>query len=318
MEDSMAVSKTGNRAIPIKRSLKAALGENLTGYTMILPAMFFFVLFLVIPIFKAMQVSLYDYAGVGVMKDFIGFENYVKSITDKELFFTMLNTFKLAGFDLLFSIGIGFFLAYVLFKRINGWKFFTVSLYIPAIVTIVVSGIIWRQIYEANQGLLNSLLQTFGLGTLKGLWLSDMDNAMKYVIVAWIWKSIPFCMLLLYSSMLSIPDEMFEAAEIDGGTEWDKIRYIVFPFMMPVISILAVLTIANDFRAFDMIQVLTGGGPASATQIATLYVYKLSISLSEYGYANAIAVEIFFIVGLLVYLLLGILRKFGLNGNDQV
>jgi raffinose/stachyose/melibiose transport system permease protein len=88
--------------------------------------------------------------------------------------------------------------------------------------------------------------------------------------------------------------------------------------MMPVISILAVLTIANDFRAFDMIQVLTGGGPANVTQIATLYIYKLSISLSEYGYANAVAVEIFFIVGLLVYLLLGILRKFGLNGNDQV
>jgi raffinose/stachyose/melibiose transport system permease protein len=316
MEDSMAASDT-RRGITLARSgSRARLKENLIGYSMIIPAMFFFVLFLLIPIFKAMQVSLFEYSGVGVMKDFIGFDNYIKTISDKELFITILNTLKLAAFDLVFSIAIGFSLAYVLFKRIAGWKFFSVALYIPSIVTIVVSGIIWRQIYESNQGLLNSLLQTFGLASLKGIWLSDMDKAMSCVIIAWIWKAIPFCMLMLYSSMLGIPDEMLEAADMDGGTEWDKIRYIIFPFMMPVISILAVLTIANDFRAFDMIQVLTGGGPAGATQIATIYIYKLSISLSQYGYANAVAVEIFFVVGLLVYLLLGFLKKFGLNGND--
>jgi raffinose/stachyose/melibiose transport system permease protein len=316
MGDNMAASDTSRGIILGKSRLQARLKENLIGYSMIIPAMFFFVLFLLIPIFKAMQVSLYEYSGIGAMKDFIGFDNYIKSISDKELFVTVLNTLKLAGFDLVFSIGIGFSLAYLLFKRVTGWKFFSVALYIPSIVTIVVSGLIWRQIYEANQGLLNSLLHTFGFDSLKGLWLSDMDNAMSCVVVAWIWRAIPFCMLMLYSSMLSIPEEMLEAADMDGGTEWDKIRYIVFPYMMPVISILAVLTIANDFRAFDMIQVLTAGGPAGATQIATLYIYKLSIYLSQYGYANAVAVEVFFIVGLLVYLLLGFLKKFGLNGND--
>lgn len=296
--------------------LTMRIKENLTGYSMIIPAMFFFFLFLVFPVFKAIQISLYDYSGVGKMTDFIGLDNYMKSILDIEFFMSILNTLKLVVFDLIISTMVGFFLAYALFKRIGGWKFFSVALYIPSIVTVVVSGLIWRQIYEPNQGLLNSILRSLELDGLAKIWIGDMDIAMNSVIIAWIWKTIPFIMLILYSAMVRIPEELFESARIDGASEWNIIGKIVFPCMMPVIGVLTVLTIATDFRAFDMVQILTQGGPGNATEIATLYVYKMAVSIGEYGYANAVAVEIFFIVGILVFLLVGLLRKIGFSNND--
>ena len=196
-----------------------------------------------------------------------------------------------------FSLTIGFFLAYALYKRVGGWRFFSVALYIPAIVTVVVAGLIWRQIFEYNQGLLNSLLDTFGLSGLKQLWTGDMKIALGSVSVAWVWRTIPFSMIILYSSMLSIPDELIEAARIDGAGEGHIILHVILPELKSTFGVLVLYTLANDFRAFDMVKVLTDGGPGKSTEIITLYVYRLATRLNEYGYANAIAVETFLLAG---------------------
>lgn len=290
--------------------------ENFTGYSMILPAMFFFFLFLVIPIFKSIQMSLYNYSGVGPLENFIGLDNYFKSLSDMDFYGSIYNTLKLVVLDIVISISVGFFLAYLLFVRTRGWKFYSVALYIPAIVPITVAGMVWRQIYEPSQGLLNSILGSIGLNSLKGIWIGSMDLAMGSVIAAWVWRVIPFIMLILYSGMLRIPEELFESATIDGAKERDILRKIVLPYMMPIISVLIIYVIATDFRAFDMVWVLTQGGPGNATQIATVYVYKLAVTFYEYGYANAVGLEIFFVVGGLVYLFIALMKKLGLSDDS--
>lgn len=292
------------------------INENITGYSMILPAMIFFFLFLVIPIFKALQMSFYDYSGIGPLKDFIGLDNYIKSVTDMDFYGSVFNTLKLVVFDIVISITVGFILAYMLFSRIRGWKFYSVALYMPAIVPIAVAGLVWRQIYEPTQGLLNSILGTIGLDSLKGVWLGSMNLAMGSVIAAWVWRVIPFVMLILYSGMLRIPEELFESATIDGAKEGDILKRIVLPFMMPVISVLIIYVIATDFRAFDMVWVLTQGGPGNTTQIATVYIYNLAVRFYEYGYANAVGLEIFFVVGGLVYLFISLMKKLGLSDDS--
>ena len=276
---------------------KRKIQNNLTAYAMIIPAMIIFLLFLVYPLLKAIQISFYDYSGIGKMTDFVGLENYVNSLADADFGKALLRTVKLAGLDLFFSLTIGFFLAYALYKRVGGWRFFSVALYIPAIVTVVVAGLIWRQIFEYNQGLLNSLLDTFGLSGLKQLWTGDMKIALGSVSVAWVWRTIPFSMIILYSSMLSIPDELIEAARIDGAGEGHIILHVILPELKSTFGVLVLYTLANDFRAFDMVKVLTDGGPGKSTEIITLYVYRLATRLNEYGYANAIAVETFLLAG---------------------
>lgn len=276
---------------------KRRIQNNLTAYAMIIPAMIIFFLFLVYPLLKAIQISFYDYSGIGKMTDFVGLENYVNSLADADFGKALLRTVKLAGLDLFFSLTIGFFLAYALYKRVGGWRFFSVALYIPAIVTVVVAGLIWRQIFEYNQGLLNSLLDTFGLSGLKQLWTGDMKIALGSVSVAWVWRTIPFSMIILYSSMLSIPDELIEAARIDGAGEGHIILHVILPELKSTFGVLVLYTLANDFRAFDMVKVLTDGGPGKSTEIITLYVYRLATRLNEYGYANAIAVETFLLAG---------------------
>ena len=276
---------------------KRRIQNNLTAYAMIIPAMIIFFLFLVYPLLKAIQISFYDYSGIGKMTDFVGLENYVNSLADADFGKALLRTVKLAGLDLFFSLTIGFFLAYALYKRVGGWCLFSVALYIPAIVTVVVAGLIWRQIFEYNQGLLNSLLDTFGLSGLKQLWTGDMKIALGSVSVAWVWRTIPFSMIILYSSMLSIPDELIEAARIDGAGEGHIILHVILPELKSTFGVLVLYTLANDFRAFDMVKVLTDGGPGKSTEIITLYVYRLATRLNEYGYANAIAVETFLLAG---------------------
>lgn len=276
---------------------KKTIQRNLIAYAMIIPAMIIFFLFLVYPLLKAIQISFYDYSGIGKMTDFVGWENYINSFADADFGKALLRTIKLAGLDLLFSLTIGFFLAYALYKRVGGWRFFSVALYIPAIVTVVVAGLIWRQIFEYNQGLLNSLLDTFGFSELKQLWTGDMKIALGSVSVAWVWRTIPFSMIILYSSMLSIPDELIEAARIDGAGESRVIIHVVLPGLKSTFGVLALYTLANDFRAFDMVKVLTDGGPGKSTEIITLYVYRLATKLNEYGYGNAIAVETFLLAG---------------------
>lgn len=293
----------------MKKSKKILVKDDLYGYLMILPAMFFFVLFLLFPVFKAFQISFYNYSGIGEMVNFIGLDNYIKSLSDTAFLNSLINTLKLMLFDLGTSLPLAFILAYLIYINIPGWRFFSITLFIPHIVPIIVAALVWRFMYETNFGLVNSFLRTIGMDSLARNWLGTYETAFASATVAWVWKSIPFPLLVFYGAMLRIPKELFEAAKIDGANGWQTFKNILVPLMAPVISMLLILSIATTFRSFDMLWVLTQGGPGNSTTISAIHIFKQAFLVNKYGYANALAVEVIFIVGGIVTLGMTLLRK---------
>ena len=194
------------------------------------------------------------------------------------------------GLDILFSMTIAFFLAYVLFRGIKFRNGFNAALFIPYLISTVVVGCIWRIIYDPSIGPLNQILDMLGLGNLAHAWLSEADTALPSFFVTWIWKTIPFNMLIMYANIMTLPQDYLEAADIDGANGWQKIRHIILPYMKPTFLTLMLLRVTNDLRAFDIVWTMSQGGPGGASEVVTSYVYREAFSKQKFGPATAASI----------------------------
>jgi ABC-type sugar transport system permease subunit len=276
---------------------------------MIIPAMVPFTLFLALPIGVAAYYSLHAASGFGGVGEFVGIDNYVQALGDAELWRSLGRNFFLAAATLVLSVGGGFVLAFFLFRRVAGWRYLQVALFLPFVLPIAVTGLMWIFIYEPNLGLLNAFLGGIGLDSLTGLWLSDPDVALPASSFVWAWRMTPFVMLLLFGAMLRIPDEVIEAAQLDGATERTLMARIVLPLVAPTFWLTCLLVIVTTFRTFDLMWILTQGGPQGATRIAPLYLYEQGFSYVNYGYANAIGFIIAVVVAIPVAIIMRRLNK---------
>lgn len=272
------------------KSIFRDIKESVPAYLLIAPTIAVFIIFLYIPLFNAFKISLYDYKGYGSMDDFIGLDNYKEVLGDKAFWESMWHTFTLIGVDLVVSITIGFLLAYVLFRGIKGKNFFNTAFFIPYLISMVVVGCIWKIIYDPTIGPLNQVLEMIGLGNLSHAWLADQSTALGAVIVTWIWRTIPFNMLILYANIMSLPSDYLEAAELDGASAFQRIRYVIIPYLGPTFVTLMMLTITTDLRAFDMVWTMTEGGPGGATEVITSYVYREAFSSQKFGTASTASI----------------------------
>lgn len=279
------------------------------GLLMILPAMVPFTLFLALPIGVAAVYSLHSASGFGGMGQFVGIDNYVAAVGDAELWRSLGRNLFLAAFTLVFSVGGGFVLAFFLYRRVAGWRYLQVALFLPFVLPIAVTGLMWIFIYEPNLGLLNAFLDAIGLDALTGLWLSDPESALSASSVVWAWRLTPFVMLLLFGAMLRISDEVIEAAQLDGATELTMMMKIVLPLVAPTFWLTCLLVIVTTFRTFDLMWILTQGGPQGATRIAPLYLYEQGFAYIKYGYANAIGFIIAIVVAVPVAIIMRQLNK---------
>ena len=272
------------------KGLGRELKESIPAYLLILPTLVIFVVFLFIPFGNAFRISLYKYKGYGELTKYVGLKNYADVLGDSHFYRAFGNTFKLIGCDLIFSISIGFLLSYILFKGIRLKRFFNTALFIPYLISMVVVGCIWRIIYDPTIGPLNQILETVGLGSLAQPWLSQISTALPAIIVTWIWRTIPFNMLICYANIMTLPKEQLEAAEMDGASPFQRLRYIIIPHMIPTFVTLGILTVTNDLRAFDLVWVMTQGGPGGASDVLTSYVYSKAFSSQKFGPATAASI----------------------------
>ncbi|WP_330610687.1 carbohydrate ABC transporter permease [Enterocloster citroniae] len=271
-------------------SLLRELKESIPGYLLVLPTIAVLAVFLYVPFFNAIRISLYKYKGYGDMTNFVGLKNYSTVLADRHFYEAFWNTFKLIGCDLIFSVTIGFFLAYVMFRGIPMKQFFNTALFIPYLVSMVVVGCIWKILYDPTIGPLNQLLYSVGLGSLAKPWLSQPGTALPSIIITWIWRTIPFNMLICYANIMTLSKDYLEAADIDGAGAWQKLRYIIIPHMMPTFVTLGMLTVTNDLRAFDLVWVMTQGGPGGASEVMTSYVYSKAFVSQQFGTATAASI----------------------------
>lgn len=298
-----------------KKGLLQELKESIPAYLLILPTLVILVIFLFVPFGNAVRISLYKYKGYGKMTKYVGTKNYMDVLSDDQFYRAFGNTFKLIGFDLVLSISIGFLLSYILFKGIKLKRFFNTALFIPYLISMVVVGCIWRIIYDPTIGPLNQILEAVGLGNLAQPWLSQIETALPSIIVTWIWRTIPFNMLICYANIMTLPKDQLEAAEMDGASQLQRLRYIIIPHMIPTFITLGILTVTNDLRAFDLVWVMTQGGPGGASEVLTSYVYSKAFSSQKFGPATAASI-IMMAVMIGITLILQIVKKAGGKNHD--
>jgi len=234
--------------------------------------------------------SLYKWRlfDLGRQKEFVALSNFTRIFSDKLFMNAAGNTLLIVGVCLVIEIALGFIIALALWNTQKSLRVIHAIIMLPMITCPVVVSLIWRVIYDPSFGILNyALKRMFGITGLA--WLGDVTTALPSVMLMDIWQMTSFVILILYASMTTVPTDCVESAFVDGASFVKTVRHIIIPFMLPAILLVIILRIMDLFRIFDTIYVLTRGGPSSATESLSIYIYKTSFEFHEMGYAMALS-----------------------------
>lgn len=259
----------------------------------LLPATILFTIIIIVPIFMSGYYSLLKWDGMTTGK-FIGFDNYINLFKDSSIQFskTLWHAVIIAIFSVIIQLPISLCLALILAKGIKGERFFLSVFFIPVLISSVVIGQLWLKIYNPNYGLLNAFLKTVGLSGWVHTWLGEEKTALAAVMVPIIWQFIGYHMLLFYAGIKSVPKELIEAAQVDGATSQKINTKIIIPQIKPIIRMCVIFAIVGSFKSFDMIYVLTNGGPSHASEVPSTLMINLIFGRNQYGFGSAVAVII--------------------------
>ena len=268
-----------------------------------------FLTIIIVPIFMSVTYSLTEWDGIG-KKVFTGFDNY------KELFLTNSDGFwRAVKNSLIFAAGsvfvqlpISLILALILARGVKGERFYVSVYFIPVLISTVVIGQLWMKIYNPQYGLLNTVLRSMGLEQLTGNWLGDTKKVIFAVIVPVLWQYIGYHMLLMYASVRSISEEIFEAARIDGANGIQTALHITIPLMKPILKVCVTFAVVGSLKNFDLVYVMTGGGPAGASQLPSTLMVETIFSRNMYGYGSSMAIFIILECFLFAWLIRGAFR----------
>jgi raffinose/stachyose/melibiose transport system permease protein len=259
----------------------------------VLPALLVYSVFILYPILATFNYSMYDWNGVQAQKAFVGLDNYVSLFTDSTFWQALKNNMLLVLVSVFIQIPLGLVMALVLFSPIIGKKFLNVIYFLPYLMSTVAIGLLWIFMYDPINGPVNQLVQLFGFNSVP--WLADKNTAMIAILIVVVWQFSPFYMILFKAAMVGIPDELYEAASIDGANGTQKFYYITLPALIPTFVTSSILAIVGSLKAFDIFYIMTGGGPGGATEILGTYMYKQGFIHFSMGYASTIAAVMFLI-----------------------
>ena len=259
--------------------------KDRVGYLMVLPYLFHIAVFLGYPLAFAFVLIFHRWNIYTPMK-WVGLGNIKLLLTDPLIWRALVNTlyFLLIHIPLQLVLALG--LAQLLNQKIRGRAFFRASYFMPVVVSGVVVTILWQQMYASETGLINLLLQVFGLPKIG--WLTDRRYAMPAIAIMATWKNVGLYVVLFLVGLQAIPTELYEAAELDGANAWQKFRLITVPMLNPTIMLVLLLSTIGGFSLFIEPYVMTGGGPANSTLSGILYLYKQAFFFSKMGYATTI------------------------------
>ncbi len=257
----------------------------------LLPALLLFCGVLIAPIGASGYYSFFDWNGF-TEKTFIGFSNYKELFTSDSIGFmkALGNSLLLAALSVFLQLPLALALALVLGKKIKGERTFLSVFFMPVLISTVVIGQLWLKIYNPDYGVLNVALRAVGLENLTRIWLGDKATALGAVFVPILWQYVGYHMLLLYAGVKSVPPELREAAMLDGATDGQVNRYIVLPYIKPIIKISVIFAVTGSLKSFDLIYVLTNGGPLHATEVPSTLMISMLFLRNRYGMGSTIAV----------------------------
>ena len=258
----------------------------------LLPALILFCGVLIAPIGASAYYSLFNWKGVGADMEFIGLANYKELFTSNSIGFwkALLNSLLLAGLSVFLQLPLALGLALTLGKKVKGERLFLSVYFMPVLISTVVIGQLWLKIYNPDYGILNVFLRAIGLESWAKIWLGNKSTALGAVFVPTLWQYVGYHMLLLYAGVKSVPPELREAAMLDGATDGQINRYIVLPYIKPIIRISVIFAVTGSLKSFDLIYVLTNGGPLHSTEVPSTLMISMLFLRNRFGMGSAIAV----------------------------
>jgi multiple sugar transport system permease protein len=289
--------------------------ERLTGYAYLVPAVLCLGGTILFPILKAMKMSLYHHVLIKPQEyGFAGLANYARLVHDDVFWLTLWNSFVWVSGAVGFQFAGGFVAALLLHQNFRGRAIVRTVTLLPWIIPGVVVALVWEWIYQPNYGILNDLLRRAGWLHEPVAWLSDPHLAMPAVIAANVWRGVPFFAIMLLAGLQAIPDEVYEAARVDGATVLQRFRHITLPLLGPIIVVATATRVIWTFNYADLIFVMTNGGPAHATQITSTYTLLQAYSVLDFGYAATLSIVLLAIMLAFTGVYLRLTR--GLDGTD--
>lgn len=272
-----------------KKRSKYNRPQMIMGYLLILPAMILFAVFFIYALGEAFRYSLMDWNGLGEMTN-IGLKNYADLLRDRTFWMSFLNNWYYALGIVVFGVIPGLVLAYILSQPyIRGRVIFRTVYFFPRIISAVIYGAVWKWIYDPRRGLLPLILSALGHKGSVAL-LGNAKTVMLGVTITGGWTYFGFCMVILLAGFMSVDTSLRESALLDGANRFQIFVSVDIPQIRPVLNTLFVYTIIDSFKVYDLILVMTNGGPNEASQIMTYYIYKQAFRLNHYGYGSAAAI----------------------------
>jgi raffinose/stachyose/melibiose transport system permease protein len=277
---------------PGTRSGSRLPGKWLTISLFLVPALALYLVFVIVPIVQAAHFSLFKWNGLGPLDDFIGLKNYQLALSSDVFWQALGNNVLIIVLSLFLQIPFSLGLAVLLNRRFPGRAIFRLLFFVPYVLSEAITGIVFRLLLQPD-ALFDSTLTTVGLEGLIQDWLGNTDIVMITLFVIISWKYFGFHMILLLAGLQGIPREIEEAALIDGAGRWQSFRYVTLPLLGPTLRVSIFLSVIGALQLFDLVWVMTGGGPLNASTTMAVNMFKAGFTKQQMGYGSALAVLLF-------------------------
>lgn len=281
--------------------------KNKVSFGFAAPAFIIYTGLLVIPIIMAFYISFFKWNGFNEM-EFMGLENYVNLFHDQRLGNAVINTLIIAGSVIIVVNVLGLCLAMLVNKASKLNNFFRTIFFIPFVLSAVALSFVWKSILAYN-GVLNGLLTSLGQSDLVGNWLGQRGTALLCIIIVEIWRTLGYHMMLYLAALQSVPGELYEACTVDGGNSWNKFRNVTLPLIVPGMSVSILMSIINELRIYDVVKIMTDGGPGYDTETVVYNIVANGFSNNIVGYSSAIAVILFLVIGVISVFVVSAMSK---------
>ncbi len=285
--------------------------ENIDILLFTLPALSVFFIFFYYPIISSFFYSMFDWQGFKSVTrdDYIGFKNYIEIFSDKIAISSFINTLKYTVVVVIFQNLVGLIFALIVDSKIKTRNMVKTMLFIPCLLSSVVVGFTWAKILDPFMGIINYILDNIGLSSIRQDWLGNGEIALYSVMFVAVWQWSGYFMVIYLSGLQSIQKEVIESSKIDGSSWWQGLKHIVFPLLAPSFTVGVVLSTIWALKVFDIIFILTRGGPGYSTEVIMSQIYFQGFINDRNGYSTALSIVLFLIVFLVGIIQLAFLRK---------